>query len=72
MADILEFTQKSVDALDQRPDAETAGQFCRILRLAWDGYYELVLKNVAAGEHTVAVRVEDEYANQATGKTVIE
>ena len=34
--------------------------------------YELVLKNVAAGEHTVAVRVEDEYANQATGKTVIE
>jgi hypothetical protein len=34
--------------------------------------YELVLKNVAAGEHTVAVRVEDEYANQATGKTVVE
>ena len=34
--------------------------------------YELALKNAAAGEHTVAVRVEDEYANQATSKTVIE
>lgn len=34
--------------------------------------YELVLQNAAAGEHTIAVRVEDEYGNQATGKTVLE
>jgi hypothetical protein len=34
--------------------------------------YNLVLRDVAAGEHTVAVRVEDEYDNMAAGKTVIE
>jgi sugar lactone lactonase YvrE len=34
--------------------------------------YELTLKSVAAGEHTIAVRVEDEYDNQSTAKTVIE
>ena len=34
--------------------------------------YELVLKSVAPGEHTVAVRVEDEYSNQSTAKTVVE
>jgi hypothetical protein len=34
--------------------------------------YDLVLQNAAAGEHTIAVRVEDEYGNQATGKTVVE
>ena len=32
--------------------------------------YELALENVPAGEHTIAVRVEDEYDNQATAKVV--
>ena len=34
--------------------------------------YEVVLQNVAAGEHTIAVRVEDDYDNQAAAKTVVE
>jgi sugar lactone lactonase YvrE len=33
--------------------------------------YVLVLDNVAAGEHTVAVRVSDDYDNQSVAKTVI-
>jgi hypothetical protein len=33
--------------------------------------YNLVLKNVSPGEHTVAIRVEDDYDNQATDKAVI-
>jgi len=33
--------------------------------------YELTLDNVAPGEHTIAVRVEDEYDNQAAAKTVV-
>ncbi len=33
--------------------------------------YEVALPNVPAGEHTIAVRVEDEYDNQATAKTVV-
>jgi sugar lactone lactonase YvrE len=33
--------------------------------------YTLVLKNVPAGEHTIAVRVEDDYDNQATDKVVV-
>ena len=37
---------------------------------AQDLDYELTLDAVA-GEHTVAVRVEDEYANQAVEKTVV-
>ena len=31
-----------------------------------------MMQDVAAGEHTIAVRVEDEYDNQATAKTVVE
>ena len=34
--------------------------------------YRLELKDVPAGEHTVAVRVTDEYDNRATSKTVTE
>jgi sugar lactone lactonase YvrE len=34
--------------------------------------YVLVLDNVAAGEHTVAVRVADDYDNQSVAKTVIQ
>ena len=33
--------------------------------------YDLTLDDVAPGEHTIAVRVEDEYANQATDKVVV-
>jgi sugar lactone lactonase YvrE len=33
--------------------------------------YEVVLPNAGAGEHTIAVRVEDDYENQATAKAVI-
>ena len=33
--------------------------------------YELALEQVAPGEHTIAVRVEDEYDNQSAAKTVI-
>jgi hypothetical protein len=33
--------------------------------------YDLALDNVSAGEHTIAVRVQDEYDNQSAGKTVV-
>ena len=33
--------------------------------------YDLTLNNIAAGEHTIAVRVQDEYENQSTDKTVV-
>lgn len=33
--------------------------------------YDVALPNVSGDEHTVAVRVEDEYENQATGKVVV-
>jgi sugar lactone lactonase YvrE len=33
--------------------------------------YDLTLDDVVPGEHTIAVRVEDEYANQATDKVVV-
>jgi hypothetical protein len=33
--------------------------------------YDLTLENVSAGEHTIAVRVQDEYENQSTDKTVV-
>ena len=33
--------------------------------------YDLTLDDVAPGEHTIAVRVEDEYSNQATDKVVV-
>jgi hypothetical protein len=33
--------------------------------------YSLTLNNVAPGEHTVAVRVQDDYDNQFTGKVVV-
>ena len=33
--------------------------------------YTLTLKDVTPGEHTIAVRVEDECANQATDKAVV-
>lgn len=33
--------------------------------------YDLTLENIAPGEHTLAVRVEDDYDNQATGKVVV-
>jgi hypothetical protein len=33
--------------------------------------YDLTLDNVSAGEHTIAVRVQDEYDNQSTDKTVV-
>jgi hypothetical protein len=34
--------------------------------------YNLVLKDAGPGEHTIAVRVEDDYDNQAAAKTVVE
>ena len=33
--------------------------------------YELTVDNIAAGEHTIAVRVQDEYDNQTAGKAVV-
>jgi hypothetical protein len=33
--------------------------------------YELTLDKLGAGEHTIAVRVEDEYDNQSAAKTVV-
>ena len=33
--------------------------------------YDLTLDHVSPGEHTLAVRVEDEYGNQSTGKIVV-
>ena len=33
--------------------------------------YDLTLDNVSPGEHTLAVRVEDDYDNQAADKTVV-
>jgi sugar lactone lactonase YvrE len=33
--------------------------------------YDLALDNVSAGEHTIAVRVQDEYDNQSADKTVV-
>jgi hypothetical protein len=33
--------------------------------------YDLTLDNVSVGEHTIAVRVQDEYDNQSTDKTVV-
>jgi hypothetical protein len=32
--------------------------------------YEVPLKGLAPGEHTIAVRVEDEYDNRAVSKTL--
>jgi len=34
--------------------------------------YDLTLSNIPAGEHTVAVRVQDEYENQSTDKAVVQ
>ena len=33
--------------------------------------YARTLDKAPAGEHTIAVRVEDDYENQATGKVVV-
>jgi hypothetical protein len=33
--------------------------------------YDLTVDNIAAGEHTIAVRVEDEYDNQSADKAVV-
>ena len=33
--------------------------------------YDLTLRNIAPGEHTIAVRVQDEYENQAVAKIVV-
>lgn len=33
--------------------------------------YDLALNNIAAGEHTIAVRVQDEFDNQSTDKAVV-
>jgi hypothetical protein len=33
--------------------------------------YDLALDNVPAGEHTIAVRVQDDYENQSTDKIVV-
>jgi len=33
--------------------------------------YDLTVDNIAAGEHTIAVRVEDEYENQSADKAVV-
>jgi hypothetical protein len=76
----LEVHWKAADALNEIRKAEysldggdwtivaPAGRLSDSMELD----YDLALKNAAAGEHTVAVRVEDEYGNQATGKVVVE
>ena len=33
--------------------------------------YDLTLRDIPAGEHTIAVRVQDEYENLSTDKTVV-
>ena len=38
---------------------------------SFEHQYELPLDGVAAGEHTIAVRVSDDYDNQAVAKTVV-
>jgi sugar lactone lactonase YvrE len=38
---------------------------------SFEHQYELALDGVAAGEHTIAVRVSDDYDNQAVAKTVV-
>jgi sugar lactone lactonase YvrE len=76
----LEVHWKAADALNEIRKAEysldggdwtivaPAGRLSDSMELD----YDLVLKNTAAGEHTIAVRVEDDYGNQATGKIVVE
>jgi sugar lactone lactonase YvrE len=76
----LEVRWKAADALNEIRKAEYSldgGDWTIVapagrLSDSMDLDYELVLKNAAAGEHTIAVRVEDEYGNQSTGKTVVE
>jgi hypothetical protein len=33
--------------------------------------YDLTLDHIAPGEHTLAVRVEDDYDNQAVDKVIV-
>jgi hypothetical protein len=34
--------------------------------------YDLTISNVASGEHTIAVRVVDDYDNEGIGKAVVQ
>ena len=68
-ADSLTFVQKAEYSLD-------GGEWTRVppvggLADSPSLAYELALENVPAGEHTIAVRVEDEYDNQATAKVMV-
>ena len=68
-ADSLTFVQKAEYSLD-------GGEWTRVppvggLADSPSLTYELALENVPAGEHTIAVRVEDEYDNQATAKVMV-
>lgn len=76
----LEVRWKAADALNSIKKAEysldgsewTVASPTGKLSDSPDLEYHLDLKDVAAGEHTVAVRVTDEYDNHATSKTVTE
>ena len=58
-------TQYSLDSGDWMP-LRPAGDLSDSL----DERYALTLKSVGAGEHTVSVRVYDQYENEAAGKVV--
>jgi len=76
----LEVRWKAADALHSIKRAEysldggewTVAEPAGKLSDSPDLEYDLALQDVAAGEHTIAVRVQDEYDNRATAKAVIE
>ncbi len=75
----LHATWKATDALNDINKAEYSldgGDWTMVapvtkLSDSPDLEYELTLDHVAPGEHTLAVRVEDDYDNQAAAKVVV-
>jgi sugar lactone lactonase YvrE len=75
----LEITWRAADALNNVANAEysldggdwTVAAPVGGLSDSLELDYKLVIENVAPGEHTIAVRVEDEYDNSATEKVVV-
>ena len=67
--DALTYVKKAEYSLDggDWTVVPPAGGLSDSLNLA----FELALDNVPPGEHTIAVRVEDEYDNQSSAKTVV-
>ncbi|MBM3774937.1 MAG: hypothetical protein FJW37_07190 [Acidobacteria bacterium] len=70
---------KAMDALSVIQDAQYSldgGEWIAVLPVSrlsdsLELDYELHLDGLSAGEHTIAVRVQDEFENQATGKVVV-